>query len=81
MFSGVPEVLNLNLWFVVPKTSSNHFFSIPFINHRHSTNLNFDRYGDHCQRGRAVLLRSTTQGRIQLIIFFFGGGGVLAEGA
>ena len=33
------------------KSSPNHFFTIPLANHRHSINLNFDRYGDDSQRG------------------------------
>ena len=48
---GFPEVLNLNLWFIVPKNVPNHFFPIPLANHRHSTNMNFDRYGDDGRRG------------------------------
>ena len=33
------------------KTSQNHFFPHPLANHRHSTNLNFDRYGADGRRG------------------------------
>ena len=50
-------MLNLNLSFIVKKTSPTHFFPIPMVNHRHSTNLNFDCYGDHCQRGWCRPLR------------------------
>ena len=51
---GFPEVLNLNLWFIVLKPSPNHFFLIPLANHRHWTNLNFDRYADDGQQGDVV---------------------------
>ena len=41
----------MNLWFIVPKNVPKPLFPIPLVNHCQTTNFNFERYGDHSQRG------------------------------